>query len=487
MTRPQESSIERPTYASLAVAAQGEAARWNVPGMTAAVMHNGRRTATATGVTNLQYPAPVTVDTRFQVGSITKLITATAVMALVDRGELDLDTPVTQWVKDVPLKRQSVLQTLTLRHLLNHTTGFEGDVFFDTGNGDDALAKGIAQFDRIRQWTVPGEVFAYCNAGFYLAGRVIAKVTGQPFENAVQTLVVKPLDMKQTSFPSPDLITVPPASGHTMKERHLGYDVYRPWALPRVVNAAGGIVSTVDDLLTFAEMHMGSGRAGETQLLTATSASVMRKRTSKSGVLDGGFGIGWNITHIDGVAVVGHGGATNGFRAALVTVPERQFALAMLSNGDGGAVAMQEIQRWALRHHLDLEAPQRELVDARDDTFDSVTGHYQRHDAGIYVWRVDDELHIERTIIEHEDQFSHQRRDTDPPTVTKAAPTGENVFRVVSGPTRDALIEFFDADLFGEGDELVSKRLMHSGGRLAERVGDAPASGPTAPIPRSGS
>jgi hypothetical protein len=148
---------------------------------------------------------------------------------------------------------------------------------------------------------------------------------------------------------------------------------------------------------------------------------------------------------------------------------------------------MQEVQRWVLRHHLDLEASQRELVDARDDTFDSVTDHYQRHDADIYVWRVDDELHIERTIVEHEDQFSHQRRDTDPPTVTKAAPTGENVFRVLSGPTRDALIEFFDADLFGEGDELVSKRLMRSGGRLAERVGDAPASGPTAPIPRSGS
>ena len=88
------------------------------------------------------------------------------------------------------------------------------------------------------------------------------------------------------------------------------------------------------------------------------------------GVLDNGYGVGWNIQHIDGVALVGHGGATNGFRAHLVTVPERGFALAMLTNGDAGAQAMEEVRRWALRHALGLDVPLRETIEREDELAD---------------------------------------------------------------------------------------------------------------------
>ncbi len=266
-----------PEYASLSAAVQGEASRWNVPGMTSAVLSKGTRTTAATGVTNLENPSAVSEDTRFQIGSITKVFTATAIMALVERGDLDLDAPLTRWVPDLPLTRPAGRDPLTIRHLLNHTTGFEGDLFFDTGSGDDALATGISQFDRIPQWTVPGEVFAYCNTGFYLAGRIIEIVTGNCYEAAVTELVIDPLGLTQTGFPSADLVTWPTASGHTLKDRAAGHKVYRPWALPRVVNAAGGIVSTVGDLLTFAEMHLCDGTLGGTRILSEESARAMRE------------------------------------------------------------------------------------------------------------------------------------------------------------------------------------------------------------------
>lgn len=471
---------QAPDYASLAIAAQAEAARWNVPGLTAALLHDGERSATATGLTNLDYPAPVTVDTGFQVGSITKVFTATAIMALVEQGKLDLGAPVTTWVPEVPLGRKAGLETLTIRHLLNHTTGFEGDVFFDTGSGDDALAEGIRRFGKIRQWTIPGEIFAYCNTGFYLAGRIIEIVTGQPYEDAVAELIITPLGLEHTRFPSLDLVTRPTASGHTMKDRATGHSVYRPWALPRVVNAAGGIVSTVDDLLTFAEMHLNGGIHGETRLISVASATSMRDRTSRSGNLDTGFGIGWNIKQIDGATVASHNGGTNGFRALLATVPARGFTLAVLTNGDLGGKAMEEIQAWALRHYLDIDTPQRLVIDAGTDVLDAVTGRYERHDAIIDVWRVDDHLHVERRVVEHEDQFSTERREGDPPTVFQAWPTGEGVFRVLEGPFKDSLIEFFDGKIFGnDGDELVTRQLSRSGSRLSKRTGDAPASGPT--------
>lgn len=471
---------EAPHYSSLSAAVQGEAARWNVPGITAAVLHEGERTSTATGVTNLDHPVPVTVDTHFQVGSISKVFTATAIMALADQGKLDLDAPVTEWIPDLPLVKEAGRTSLTLRHLLNHTTGFEGDVFFDTGSGDNALEKGIARFDTIHQWTVPGEIFAYCNTGFYVAGRVIEVVTGKPYEDAVTELVLKPLGLEHTCFPSSDLINSPTASGHILKDRKDGHSVYRTWALPRVVNAAGGVVSTVDDLLSFAEMHLNDGTLDGKTVVSTDAARAMRERTSKSGVLDVGYGIGWNIRHIDNVALVGHGGATNGFRAALLTIPEHHFALAMLSNGEPGSTAMEAIQEWALHHYLDLETPHRPMIDTGDDVLESVTGRYTRHDAVIDIWREDDHLHVKRRVVEHEDQFSTERHEDDPPTVYHAHPTGDGVFRVMSGPFQNTLVEFFDARLFAsDGDDLVDAWVMRSGGRLAERIGDVPTGGPT--------
>ncbi len=151
----------------------------------------------------------------------------------------------------------------------------------------------------------------------------------------------------------------------------------------------------------------------------------------------------------------------------------------MLTNGEPGDSAMQEVQRWALRHYLDLETPTREVVENATGDLDAAPGHYRRHDATIDIWRVDDHLHIERRVVEHEDQFSTERHADDPPTTMDAYPTGDGVFRVLEGPQRDALIEVFETRLFGDDDTLVSRQVLRAGGRLAERVGDAPASGPT--------
>lgn len=466
--------LSAPDYRTLAAAVQGEAARWNVPGMTAAILHDGRRDVAATGVTNLDHPTAVTPGTRFQIGSITKVLTATAVMVLVERGTLDLDAPVTKWVPDLPLAHRAGRDALTLRHLLNHTTGFEGDMFFDTGPGDDALAESVTRFGRLRHWTAPGEVFAYCNTGFSLAGRIIELVTGQPYEDALRELVLDPLGLEQTGFASPDLVTWPVASGHTLKSREAGFRIYRPWAIPRASNAAGGIVSTVGDLITFAEMHLRGGGHGDEQALSEHGVSAMRRPTSRLGVLDNGYGIGWNVQHAGGVALVGHGGATNGFRAHLVTVPDRGFALAMLANGDPGSNAMETLKRWALRRWLGIDLPQRELVEEDDAALDAVTGRYCRHDADIEVTRADGHLRITRHTVAHEEQFSHEREAEAPPTVLEAWPTGEGVYRVLEGPFQDALIEFLDTRLFDDDGRLAPRMVMRASGRIAERSESAP-------------
>ena len=110
-------------------------------------------------------------------------------MALVERGELELDAPVRRYLPKLALADESVAAAVTMRHLLTHTAGWVGDYFADHGAGDDALARMVDDLQRLPQLTPLGKVWSYNNAGFYLAGRVIEVVTGEPYERVVQSLL----------------------------------------------------------------------------------------------------------------------------------------------------------------------------------------------------------------------------------------------------------------------------------------------------------
>src|SRR2546430_11052236 len=118
--------------------------RYHVPGVAIGILHDGDEDIAAYGVTNLEHPLPVDADTLFQVASITKTMTATVVMRLVERGALDLDAPVRRYLPDFRLRDDDVAKRATLRHLVTHTGGWLGGCFPDFGKGDDALAPYVA-------------------------------------------------------------------------------------------------------------------------------------------------------------------------------------------------------------------------------------------------------------------------------------------------------------------------------------------------------
>ena len=167
--------------------------RLSIPGVAVGVLAGDQELAAGFGVTSVENPLPVTPDTLFQIGSITKTFVATAVMRLVENGKLDLDMPIRTWLPDLRLFDDGVAQRVTLRHLLTHTGGWVGDYFNDFGSGDDALARMVAEVAKLPQLTPLGEHYSYNNAGFYLAGRVLEAVTGTPFEQAIKALVLDPL------------------------------------------------------------------------------------------------------------------------------------------------------------------------------------------------------------------------------------------------------------------------------------------------------
>jgi CubicO group peptidase (beta-lactamase class C family) len=174
------------------------AERLAVPGVAAGIYQAGREEYSFHGVTSIENPLPVDDGTMFQLGSIGKTYTATALLRLVERGELELDAPVRRYVPELRLKDEAVASSVTLLQLLNHTAGWQGDLMDDTGDGDDALARYVERMAGIEQEFPLGTAVAYNNASLSLAGRVIEKVTGRTYEQAVKELLFEPLGLEHS-------------------------------------------------------------------------------------------------------------------------------------------------------------------------------------------------------------------------------------------------------------------------------------------------
>src|ERR1051326_5933789 len=139
----------------------------HVPGVAVGVLEleRERETLAGFGVTSIEHPLDVTPDTLFQVGSISKTVTGTACMRLVERGLLDLDAPVRRHLPELRLADPDTTERLTARHLLTHTSGLFGDDWLDGGQGDDHLARTVETMARLAQLTPLGAVRSYCNTG----------------------------------------------------------------------------------------------------------------------------------------------------------------------------------------------------------------------------------------------------------------------------------------------------------------------------------
>ena len=212
-----------------------------VPGVAVGVDHDGRREIVTYGVTSVDHGRPVDEETLFQIGSNAKTFTATAIMVLVDQGRVALDQPVRRYLPELRLRDAGTTDLLTVGQLLNHTAGWDGgDVWADTGEGDDALARAAAVLGDLPQQFAPGTAASYNNAAFVLAGRLVEKVTGETFERALARLVLQPLGLHRTLTSLNEIMTRSFAVGHRVADSADGVlSVCRPWSDPRGYLPAG--------------------------------------------------------------------------------------------------------------------------------------------------------------------------------------------------------------------------------------------------------
>jgi CubicO group peptidase (beta-lactamase class C family) len=336
---------------------QETAARFGIPGVAAGVWADGRELYACHGVTSVDNPLPVDRDTLYLLGSVTKTCTATTLLRLVADGRVELDAPVRRYVPELRLKDERAAAQVTVLNLLNHTAGLDWGLIDDFGEGDDALAAYVARMAELNLVARPGERASYSQAGYNLAGRVVEKVTGLTFEQAVAALVFEPLGLSHSFFARDDIMTRRFVVGHN-HDQDGTLSIARLWRRSRGDNPGGGIASSAADQLRWARFQLGDGRApsGE-RVLPAELLHRMRQPTValRASTLGDAIGIGWFLREVGGVGTVGHGGSANGQFAELLLVPERDFAVVALSNaGPDGTNCNQTIVRWALQTWLQV-------------------------------------------------------------------------------------------------------------------------------------
>jgi CubicO group peptidase (beta-lactamase class C family) len=416
-------------------------ARLRVPGVAVGILHDGEEHVAGFGVTNVDHPLAVDGDTLFQVGSITKTFTGTVVMRLVEMGRLDLDAPVRTYLPDLQVGSDEVAARVALRHLLTHTAGWVGDVFDDDLRfGDDALARFVTAMAEVPQQTPLGALWSYSNSGFCLAGRVIEVVTGKPYEAVVEEFVLTPLGMAGSHFGAWNVITHRVAAGHHV--RNGTPVVARPWALSRSAHPSGGLVSTVRDQLRYARFHLGDGTAPDgTRLLSAKTMALMQSPLVEA---SGGqqWGLSWGVRNVGGARVVFHGGATTGQAAAFLMVPERRFAIAVLTNADQGGTLHAGITAWALGRYLGLEEPEPAMLTLPAQELAPYLGRYA---GGGSTSDIDVSAGDGHLILRHHLKGGFPAKDVPPPPAPppmRAGFTAADRWVVLDGPAKGAKGEF---------------------------------------------
>jgi D-alanyl-D-alanine carboxypeptidase len=312
-------------------ASEAAALTWEVPALSVGVAAGGQVGTHAIGCEP---------DTVFRVASITKPFTA-----LLSAGLLDLEEPSGVWPADV-----------RVRHLLSHTSGFDGDAgdLGRFGDGDDALEALVAELPGIRRFLGVEQAWSYANTGYWLAGRMCAEHSDQSYEGAVADRILGPARLEATSFGEPDLDGTGPDA--------------LPGPYPRARRPSGGLVSTVPDLLRFGEW-----------LLASPDFARMRVVHGKPPA--GVYGLGLFGERVGGVEVWGHSGSWGGFQSSLLVVPDHGAVFVGLTNHSRGAKALRDVEDVFFERVIGARRRVPETVDLPDDVRDGFAGSYANSDA----------------------------------------------------------------------------------------------------------
>jgi CubicO group peptidase (beta-lactamase class C family) len=346
-----------------------------VPGAVVAVVSaNEVLLSRGYGRATVEPDRPATADTPFATGSVAKLFTWTAVMQLVEQNRVDLDRDVNAYLDfRIPDRFD---EPITLRHLLTHTAGFEDRPVIGLFSRDASeirdLGVLLAESLPARLWP-PGVEAAYSNYGSALAGYIVERVTGVPFEDYVQNEILVPLEMSGSSFeqPLPAGIADAAAVGYAPA----GDDGFTATGPEYVTLApAGGMVMSARDAASFMRAYLAGGKLDGARILDRSTVERMRSTLFRHAPSIPGNAYGFWESHRHGLRILQHGGDTQLFHTQLALVPERDLGVYVATNGLTGTSVRDEV--W--EEFLDRFFPVPPVVETALDpaSLERYTGSY---------------------------------------------------------------------------------------------------------------
>ncbi|MDX6199672.1 MAG: hypothetical protein QOJ79_2823 [Actinomycetota bacterium] len=370
-----------------------------VVGASLAIAYGDETAEAAYGVLNRRTHQPATTDSVFQIGSITKVWTATLVMQLVDDGLIDLDEPLVTYLPEFRVADAGLTKCVTTRHLLSHTSGIAGDFFPDTGRGDDCLEKFVALMADLPASHPLGATMSYCNAGFVVLGRLVEVLRKATWDQVMRERLLQPLGLEAAGTLPEEALLWGAATGHLIPPGAPEPIVAPQWGLSRNAGPAGLIHARARDLLAFARMHLADGVAPNgTRILSEESARAMREpqiEVPDRWTFGGHWGLGWILPDWDGHKVFAHDGSTIGQGAYLRVLPaDPNVAVALLTNGGESRDLYQDLYGELFEQLAGVPIPPRVEPLSNPPSYEpeKYVGRYERESMAHEVVVRDDEL-----------------------------------------------------------------------------------------------
>jgi CubicO group peptidase (beta-lactamase class C family) len=347
----------------------------DIAGATISVVKDGKLLfAKGYGYADYEKKKPVSAqETLFRPGSVSKLFTWTAVMQLVEQGKLDLNRDVNTYLDfKIP---DAYGQPITLKHILTHTAGFDEqvkDIF-----GASAASPDLGQYMKTHipaRVNPPGTMPSYSNYGASLAGYIVERVSGRPFNEYIEENIFKPLGMNHSTFAQP----LPPNLAPLMSK---GYQVASGEVIPfEVVGPypAGSMSSTADDMSRFMLAHLQDGQLGDVRILKPETAKLMHSQLFTLDPAANGMCHGFYEESRNGHRIIGHGGDTVAFHSDLHLILDAGVGFFVSHNSPGRANPLPRTTLWEmlLDRYFPYTAPNTPTLASAKDDANKVSGSY---------------------------------------------------------------------------------------------------------------
>jgi CubicO group peptidase (beta-lactamase class C family) len=340
------------------------------PGASVLIMERGEIVHQAGyGLANVELGVPITKETVFRIGSVTKQFTATGIMLLEQRGQLSTSDPIKKYLPDYPTHGHNI----TIDHLLRHTSGIKSYTgipdYMNTGIRDDLTTDELIDvFDNLPMEFAPGDQWNYNNSGYVLLGAIIEVVSGTRYEDFIAEQIAGPLGLTSTVYGGPKLVPNR-ASGYELDDD--GNVVNAGFLSMTQPHAAGALLSTTGDLLAWHNALTGGEFIHDSSYIKMTSPSELNDGQRYP------YGYGLSLGTLRGHRSIAHGGGIHGFACYTLWLPDEDVYIAILTNGAAEGPGPTTVASLVTAMYIGDPYPERKATDLSEADLNGLTGRFQ--------------------------------------------------------------------------------------------------------------